>query len=84
MSILWCVAALAVVVAGVALAKARQASDRYVRLSESYWELRYQQGQLMSRLERVEAQLAGRSLDDEPNAPRTGSTAFVPLSSLKR
>lgn len=91
MTILWCAAAVAVVMAGLALASARRSAALAARLSESYWELRYEHGQLASRLDRAEAQLSGRavegpltgrSMEDNPAAQNAGS--FIPLSSLKR
>lgn len=84
MTILWCVAAVAVVIAGLALVSARRATAAATRLSESYWQLRYEHGQLASRLERVEAQLAGRPVEDDPVPAHKSATSFVPLASLKR
>ncbi len=46
----------AVVVALAALARARQVSRRLDRLTESYWELRYEYGQLRARVGRLEGQ----------------------------
>jgi hypothetical protein len=74
------VSGAALAVAGAALAKARQTARRLDRLTESYWQLRYEQGQLRARL--------GRLDPEQPPAPgdlpRSGTqTAFVPLSSLK-
>jgi hypothetical protein len=76
----WLVAGIAMVVALVALAKARRLSRRLERLTESYWELRYEHGQLRARVNRVDPEHAPAS---EP-AAQSGTTAFVPLSSLKR
>ena len=77
----WLVAGIAVAVALVALAKARRLSRRLERLTESYWELRYEHGQLRARVNRLDPeQPPARS---EPTA-QSGTTAFVPLSSLKR
>jgi hypothetical protein len=60
-------------------------SKRLDRLSESYWELRYEHGQLTSRLNRLETNAGGApALEPELAAPAVGKTAFVPLSSLKR
>ena len=73
---------MAVVVAVVALVKARRATKRLERLTETYWELRYDHGQLRARIAK---------LDPEPPVPAQGEPApkpaaanFVPLSSLKR
>ena len=40
----WLLTVAAVVVAVVALAKARRATKRLERLTETYWELRYDHG----------------------------------------
>ena len=77
----WLLTVAAVVVAVVALAKARRATKRLERLTETYWELRYDHGQLRARVAK---------LDPEPAPPQAepaqtpGGTNFVPLSSLKR
>jgi hypothetical protein len=79
----WLLTGAAVIVAVAALVKARRLAKRLERLTESYWELRYEHGQLRARVNR---------LDPEPAAPAPagapqltgGATAFVPLSSLKR
>lgn len=77
----WLLTGAALVVALVALVRARQASRRLDRLTESYWELRYDYGQLRARLSRLEGEPAADA-GGQPSPP--GSTAFVPLSSLKR
>ena len=85
MTLQWLLTGAAVLVAVAALVKARRLAKRLERLTESYWELRYEHGQLRAHVNR---------LDPEPTAPAApggdmpqltgGSTAFVPLSSLKR
>ena len=72
----------AIVIAIAALLKARRATRRLERLSESYWELRYEAGQLKSRLSRVEGAVGIRDADEPSRPPVT--TNFVPLSSLKK
>jgi hypothetical protein len=72
----------AIVIAIAALLKARRATRRLERLSESYWELRYEAGQLKSRLSRVEGTVGIRDVDEPSRQPAT--TNFVPLSSLKK
>jgi len=73
----------AVVIAIAALLRARSGARRLERLSESYWELRYEAGQLKSRLSRLEAANGIRDADEHPAQPPV-ATAFVPLSSLKK
>jgi hypothetical protein len=77
----WLVAGIAVAVALAALAKARRLARRLERLTESYWELRYEHGQLRSRVNRLDPEQLPQPADAGPPA---GTTAFVPLSSLKR
>ena len=55
------------------------------RMTDSYWELRYETGQLKSRVTRLEVQVGLRTADPEPEAPAPpNKTSFVPLSSLKK
>jgi len=77
---LWLLTGAALVTAAAALLKARRVARRLERLTESYWELRYEHGQLRARVARLDPEQASAAAD-----PRTaGTTAFVPLSSLKR
>jgi type II secretory pathway component PulJ len=62
-----------------ALAYARRLSRRLEQLTESYWELRYEHGQLRARVNRIDPAAPAA---ETPAAP--ASTTFVPLSSLKR
>jgi len=77
----WLVAGIALTVALAALVKARRLAKRLERLTESYWELRYEHGQLRSRVNRLDPEQSSPPADAGPPA---GTTAFVPLSSLKR
>ena len=76
--------ALAVLVAIAALWRARAAVQRIERLSESYWELRYENGQLKGRVTRLEVETGLREPAPDPESPRAAATTFVPLSSLKK
>jgi hypothetical protein len=78
----WFATGVAVLIAVVALWRARRLSRRLERLSESYWELRYEHGQLRSRMTQLEQPGSADQTGREPAAPV--QTAFVPLSSLKR
>jgi type II secretory pathway component PulJ len=66
--------ALALVAAVVALARLWRAARRLEQVTESYWELRYEYGQLRARVERLEG---------KPDADAVPPAAFVPLSSIK-
>ena len=78
-------AGLAVLVAITAFWRARSAMRRLERLSESYWELRYESGQLKARVTRLEVETGLREPSPDPEAPQPAvATTFVPLSSLKK
>lgn len=81
------VAGIAILLAGLALIRARSVARRAERLAESYWELRYDIGQLKVRINRLE--LAAGLREGEPDADaappqQAPTTSFVPLSSLKK
>jgi hypothetical protein len=78
----WLITAAALLTAAVALARARSASRRCERLTESYWELRYEHGQLRARLARLEGQPEAEVPD--PRDARATPAQFIPLSTLKR
>ena len=77
----WLLSGIAVAVALIALAKARRLAKRLERLTESYWELRYEHGQLRARVNRLDPEQPPPPAEAGPQA---GTTVFVPLSSLKR
>ena len=73
---------LAALIALAALWRARRLAHKLDRLTESYWELRYDHGQLRSRIAQLETSGPAEPVVQERAAP--SQTAFVPLSSLKR
>jgi hypothetical protein len=77
----WLLTGAAALAAAAAFAKARRLSRRLERLTESYWELRYEYGQLRARVNRLDPEAPSGPAEPPPSA---GTTAFVPLSSLKR
>jgi hypothetical protein len=66
--------------------RARALAKRLERLTDSYWELRYESGQLKARLSRLELATGARDADPVPaeTARTPAATTFVPLSSLKK
>jgi hypothetical protein len=76
----WFTTGVAMLLALLALLRARTLSRRLERLSESYWELRYEHGQLRSRI----AQLENPAAAQHAREPSEAGVAFVPLSSLKK
>jgi len=77
----WLLTAAAVLVALAAFAKARRLAKRLERLTESYWELRYEHGQLRAHVNRLDPEQPAAVAEA---APQAAATHFVPLSSLKR
>ena len=78
-------AGFAVLVSLAALWRARAAMRRIERLSESYWELRYESGQLKSRVTRLEVETGLRAPAPDAQVQKSPVAAtFVPLSSLKK
>ena len=75
----WLLTGAALVLAGAALLVARRQSKRLERLTESYWELRYEHGQLRARVNRLDPEQQAVAEAAEPPAAN-----FIPLSSLKR
>jgi hypothetical protein len=87
LNIQWLIAGVALLAAAGALLRARRVARRLERLTESYWELKYEYGQLRARVARLEPPVEddAAAMPGVPERPRqTGTTAFVPLSSLKR
>lgn len=69
------------VVAFVAWGQARRTAKRLEQLSEMYWELKYQQGELRARVQRIDGEMPASS--PSPSPPEPQPDGFVPLSSLK-
>ena len=80
----WLLTVSAVLVAALALARARRVTKRLERLTESYWELRYDHTQLRARVARLDPDAEAPGAAPGEPAPQSGATQFVPLSSLKR
>ena len=79
MTVLWLVTAASLAAALVAWRQARRTAKRLEQLSQMYWELRYQHGELRVQVERLTGTPA-----PSPMPPSRVGEAFVPLSSLKR
>ena len=89
MTFLWLISIVALVAALVAVRKARSAAKRLEQLSQMYWELKYQHGELRVQLQRLTSpagQGPGTAADQAPvDVPAARPTdGFIPLSSLKR
>ena len=79
----WLLSAAAVAVAVAAFIRTRRLAKRLERLTESYWELKYQHGELRVRMQQLTGDAPAPSTQSStpPERPREG---FVPLASLKR
>jgi hypothetical protein len=77
----WSMIGLALVMALAAWMRARSVARRLEQLTQQYWDLRYQHGQLRADVKRL-------APEGEPAAPDPAAEAppqtFIPLSSLKR
>ena len=80
MTLLWFVVGASMFVALVAWGQARRTAKRLAQLSEMYWELKYQQGELRVRVQRLNGEIPPA----QPSPPEQQTGGFVPLSSLKR
>ena len=79
---LWLIACASRVVALVAWSQTRRLKKRFAQQLEMYWELKYQQGELRVRVQRMTNETP--QLPPQVSTPEQPSDAFVPLSSLKR
>jgi hypothetical protein len=78
----WLIAGASLVIALVAWSQARRTAKRLAQLSEMYWELKYQQGELRLRVQRLTGEAPPSP--SQPAAPAQPVDSFVPLQSLKR
>jgi len=79
MTLLWLITGASLAVAIAALAQARRTARRLEQLSQNYWELKFQHGELRVRLQ----QLTGEQPPEAQPAPERRDS-FIPLASLKR
>ncbi len=77
----WAVAAAALAVAVASWVSARRNARRLAQLSQMYWELKYQHGELRAQVQQITGETSPPVLVPEPPAP---AHAFIPLASLKR
>jgi hypothetical protein len=82
MSLQWFVAVASLLAAFLAWRKARSTAKRLEQLSQMYWELKYQHGELRGHVQRLTSAEAPGGIAAEP--PARPADGFIPLSSLKR
>ena len=82
---LWFIAGAALAAALVAWVVARRTARRVAELSDMYWELKYQHGELRAQLLQSQApRPTGAEAVPSPAAAGKPPDVFVPLTSLKR
>jgi hypothetical protein len=79
MTWLWVVAVSGWLLAFASLATARRLSRRLAQLTELYWELKFDHGELKARVKAV-----AHTPEEAAAAVPPVQQSFVPLSSLKR
>jgi len=72
LTIPWIVAVAALIIAAVAFAHSRRTARKLAQLTEMYWQLKFDHGELKARVDPA-----------PPPAPEPKQT-FVPLTQLKR
>jgi len=82
-AVLLAVAGACILLALLALRRARRTARRLEELTQSYWQLRYEVEELRLQLHGRQVQGVQGAVTDRPSRPPTGD-AFVPLASLKR
>ncbi len=81
MTLHWLVTVASLLAAIVAWRQARRTAQRLERLSQMYWELKFQHGELRAELQRLSGNTPPAVRPPEAERP---TAAFVPLASLKR
>jgi hypothetical protein len=85
LSVQWLLIGAALLFGLGAFLRARRVARRLERLTESYWELRYEYGQLRARVTRLEPPVTEPGAGDPQETARAATPAnFVPLSSLMK
>ena len=83
MTLLWFVTGASLVLALAAWLRARRTARRLEQLSQMYWELKYQHGELRIQLQRLAGPPPSGPPAEAPAAP-SRADAFIPITSLKR
>jgi hypothetical protein len=76
------VTAVSLLIALVALRQARRSARRLEQLTQMYWELKYQHGELRARLQ--DSRPSPPSSEETPAQVAAAGSAFIPLTALKR
>jgi hypothetical protein len=79
MNMLWVVAGASLVLALLSWNRARRLGRRLEQLTQMYWELKYQHGELRVQVQRLSGE--GPAVSTPPPQP---ADSFIPLTSLKK
>lgn len=81
MFLLWFMTGASLVFAVLAWRHARRSAKQLERLTQMYWELKYQHGELRAQLQNGGA---ATTSPEAPRQPAAADSSFIPLASLKR
>ena len=81
-TLLSCVTAVSLLIALVAWRQGRRSAQRLEQLTQMYWELKYQHGELRVRLQGPPGSTP--SSDASPAPAASAGSSFIPLTTLKR
>jgi hypothetical protein len=85
MTFLWILTSVALVTAILAWRAARKTARRLEQVSEMFWALKYQHGELRGQLQQISSPRTDAQADGPAAAPEPRPTdSFVPLASLRR
>jgi hypothetical protein len=76
------VTAVALMVAVMAWSRARRTARRLEQVTQMYWELKFQHGELRVQVERLTG--GGPRVPSAPENAAAPGESFIPLTSLKR
>ena len=78
---LWAVTAASLLIALLAWNRARRLGRRLEQLTQMYWELKYQHGELRVQVQRLTGEGPSSDITAPPQQP---ADSFIPLASLKK
>ena len=77
----WAVTVASLLIGLLAWNRARRTARRLEQLTQMYWELKYQHGELRVQVQRLTGEGPSADVTAQPQQP---ADAFIPLASLKK